>query len=258
MKILVLGNSADTGDYVPPEQRAPALIAKELERIFGQPFELVVKGVWPDAGLAEAVDRWVGREEPDIVYFNVVGWWMTHESVPLRIQRLLGPLGRPTAGIGFRMADSPWLVRTRMYHWGRRLLERTIGGDPHFTGEEVAESIMEAVRVVLRHEGTTPFVKGPEGRVADDATRGSVRRGTARRRRCTELLKAACAEAHVAFGGFEGEFAGYREHEGRTVGDRLHPNEVGQRVRLERQLPRFVEACEAHGLVPLPASRAPG
>ncbi|MEX2081438.1 MAG: SGNH/GDSL hydrolase family protein [Dehalococcoidia bacterium] len=250
MKVLFLGNSTDAGSYVPAESKATTMLAGDLERLYGQPFEIVTRGIWPDSDLPATVERWMEREHPELVYLGVVGWWMTFESVPLKLQRLLGPLGKPTANLGFRLAETPWIAHTAPFHWGRKLLGRVVGGDPHFTPDEVAESIGQTIRTVLRHEGTTLVVKGPQHKTRKGYTKAGTRRAEARRLSCHFALRELCAEVHVEYIGSDEPMYPTRSNKGMRIGDRLHANERGHQRRRGELLPYLVRACEIHGLQP--------
>ncbi|MBI5949746.1 MAG: hypothetical protein HY875_16530 [Chloroflexi bacterium] len=173
MKVLRLGNSEDVREDIPLEKRAYAIAARRLEEACGEPVETVPRVIWPEPELPDLVREWLDRYEPDIVFLKVTWYWWGYESVPRRIERKLGRVGKPVAQASLKAADISWLSTTRPFKFGRRLAHRLIGGDPQFRPEQVI-SVMEAtIRAILAKEGVGLVVKAtgggraPEGALAD-------------------------------------------------------------------------------------------
>src|SRR3990172_1873507 len=112
MKILWLSHSNhDTSrPGVRAGRRRPDLMASALAAAIGEPVDVVMKPIWPAEALPGIVERRRGEGRP-------------------------GGLGRGMGGGGFGAADR--LGEHRMFRWARTLLQVTIGGDTHFTPQQV-------------------------------------------------------------------------------------------------------------------------
>ena len=197
MKLLWLGSSNDINPQLPEEARVPSIAATIIEEMTGDRPELTVRAVWPNEAMPGLVADWVERFEPDMVCFYFGSYYYSYRSVPLRVQRLLGPLGKPVAAAGFRAAESPRLEEHPAFHTMRRLALRTIGGDTHFTFEQVIDRYEAAVRRILAmRENTVLLVRGP----SDEYPGGS--RQTSHRR-VTKLVEEMCVALHVSFLGWD-------------------------------------------------------
>jgi hypothetical protein len=68
--LLRLTNSSDTYEGVPEAQRAHRIADQLFTELTGEPVETILKLFWPDPGLPEIVERWIGRYEPDVVFMR--------------------------------------------------------------------------------------------------------------------------------------------------------------------------------------------
>ncbi len=199
MKVLLLGNSNDGGSWIGDGRKRHEIVADTLSERHGEPVTVISKSVWPSDGLPEVVDRWMVEHEPDVVYFTTLSYWFQYRSVPLRVRRVLGPLGSSVSNAGFRVAESPRWSHNAVFRQTRRLLQRTIGGDAHFTPDEVVERVTAVVRTVLRYEGVVMALQGPDGRT-DYAFSARGRAANERRRLgVDQRLRAWCEEHHVTY-----------------------------------------------------------
>lgn len=159
VKILRLTTSNDTV-HQGPESRVGWLQRLGEERL-GEPLEIVSRAVWPDARLPAAAEKWIEREQPDIVWLVLQSFWFEYLSVPKRLERKFGRVGKVASEAGFKAADKPLVANNFAFRQGRKLLQRTIGGDPHFAIDPLFETIEGLARVSLRNEGRQFVVWGP-------------------------------------------------------------------------------------------------
>ena len=220
MKILWLGNSSDQRGRIADAHMRSNLLAKGFEQATGEPVEVVVKSIWPNEQLLPLVERWMDEEQPDIVMLRTVSFWFNYESVPLRLERLLGPLGKPVKDAGLGMAKSSWLGERAFFHWLRRWSQRTIGGDTYFTPDEVIERQSAVIRAIVRREGVALVAYLPKARADYYPSARIKRRAEARRRKVHDALARLCDELHVPYHG--SSHALYLTETPTTVGDRLH------------------------------------
>lgn len=226
MKVLLLGSSNDEGQWFAGGKKRHELAAERLEADLGEPVEFIVKSIWPNENIASVVEGWMRKYRPDVVYLNTGSYWYLYRSVPLRMQRVLGKFGVVVGNAGFRFADSKRWAHNALFRTIRRVLQDTIGGDTHFTADEVVERMTECLRVCVRPEGVAVVMKGPHGRDRYTRWKGRFARDEATRLRVHRELEAACRQLHVTYDGV-GE-GGVRHQpaygRGTTVGDGLHGN----------------------------------
>lgn len=197
MKVLRLTNS---NDVLPgTADNRPRLLKERLEAYVGEPVEVVVKTIWPTDTLPATVEKWVEREQPDLVWVGVVNYWYEYMSVPKRMERLFGQFGNTASNLGFKAADTPWLSQNAVFRALRRALQRTIGGDPHFTPEHVVESIGAIARRVLRSEGTVLVVWGPFAHSNYAVSKKAERQGEARRKYIVRNLRELAGALHFEY-----------------------------------------------------------
>ncbi len=197
VKVLRLGDSNDRFGDVEKGARTHEIAERLLSEASGQPVETVVKLIWPDPALTGAVERWLERYQPDLVLLRANAFWYNHESVPLRLARLLGPFGGPLARAGLRTGEG-WLARTALFHWLQRQNRRFHLGTYYFEPEQVLEVMEATIRTIVRHESVGLVVKvGDGGRMYLDEPRRALERRM-RRRYQVHLGLRAIAEAHGA------------------------------------------------------------
>lgn len=194
MKILRLTTSNDTvhqgpGSRVDWIQR---LGAQQL----GEPVELVVKPVWPDSRLPGTVEKWCEKEQPDIVWLVLQSFWFEYLSVPKKLERRFGRAGKAASTAGFKAADTPWMAHNPAFRTGRKLIQKAIGGDPHFTPDEIIAAVEGIARVVLRSEGRQFVVWGPFSYQNFGETKGQERRQLAARSKIVNSVHALGTELH--------------------------------------------------------------
>jgi hypothetical protein len=224
MRVLLLGASNDTGDWFEGGRKRHEIVRDRLAEAYGEPVEVVNRSIWPRPDLASTVEGWMGRYEPDVVYLSVQSYWFSYESVPLRVQRLLGRFGPWFGDAGLRFAESPRWAYNPVFRGARRALQLTIGGDPHFTTQQVIERVSETIRLVLRHEGVVTVVKGPHSRSNYSTRPGGAARKERRRLAVHTALESLCRQLHVTYHGSEGPVHGLETFRGNRVGDGLHFN----------------------------------
>ena len=206
---------------LPAEARSYSQTARLIREAIGEEVEVTPRIIWPSVELPDLIDRWMERYTPDAVIYHINGFWYLYRSTPLRLERRLGPLGRPLSRAGLRLGGSSWFATTRVFHAGRWLALRTIGGDTYFTPEEVVETVEACVRRIIRHEGVGLVVRGqmapwswtsqPPGALR------SVHTGVQR----------FCAAAHVAYVAADPDGQVDENMDFWRRGDRLHTNAPG-------------------------------
>lgn len=201
MKILGLLNSnVHGGDAnIPEPELFPERIRKGLERELGELVEIRARAVWPRKSLPTVVDGWMRDFEPDLVVFPISVFWFGYESVPVRLDRQLGPLGRGIAKASLKAAATPWLAHNPVFQSGRRTAQRFVGGRSYFEPEEVIAVSRATIRAILRSEGASLVVLGPSGGEKWSADAASAARIAARKQQVDEAMRAFCRENHVQY-----------------------------------------------------------
>lgn len=247
VKILLLGNSQDVADWFEGGKKRHEIVQERLGQEFGHSVEIVVKNFWPTERLPELLGPWIAESSPDMVYINVTAFPFAYESLPLRFKRVLGRLGPAIGDAGLRFADSKRWSHNVVFRKVRRYGQATIGGDTHFTCQQVVERVSEAVRVALRNESAFLVVEGPLGRGEPELTRRERRRKEARRQIVHRALKQLCGELHVYYIGNDAPLPPERQHvRGTVVGDGMHFNAAGH-ARLAQDLYQNMrDAWHAH------------
>ena len=247
MKVLILGNSNDTGAFVPEDVKRHRRLRDQLAAEFGEPVEVTVRNAWPNARMVDYASRAVAEAKPDLVFVNVTNYAYSYESTPLRVKRIFGKVGGERLGdAGLRVADSRKWSHNALFRATRRLAQATIGGDTHFTPDEVAERYERLIRTLLQHEGAVVVVKGPMGKGKADTARQRARK-EARRQVVHQRLKQLCAQLHVSYVGSEDPY--YLSHprkKGTRVGDGMHSNPEGHRISAEEQFEYVAAAWRQH------------
>ena len=200
MRVLFLGNSNEALDLAPGVPRRHEIMERELAAEFGS-CEVVTKPAWPNEGFPKVLERWIGEIKPDVVYLNVAEYWCLYESIPLRLERNAGRLGKRLAAAGTKVAETPVLSHNRVFRMLRQTGQSVVAGAVYFSPEEVVERVMECVRVCLRDEGLAVVVDGQRGRRPHATTKRWRERVEARRQFVHVRLKAECARLHVVYGG---------------------------------------------------------
>lgn len=195
VKILRLTNSND----VLSTTNRPEALRQGLEQFLGEPVEIVVKTIWPTETLPETVEKWVAREQPDLVWVGLVNYWYEYMSVPKRLERLLGPFGKRASDLGFKAADAQWLSNNFAFRAMRRALQQTIGGDPHFTPQQVVERMEAVARRVLRSEGVVLVMWGPNANTKYSIGRRAERRGEQRRQYVRRHMQRLAESLHFSY-----------------------------------------------------------
>jgi len=221
VKILRLGNSNDAEGRVAPEEMTHRVLERALHEATGEDVETIIKRTWPTPELPRAVARWMETLHPDVVVLRVPAFWFNYESVPLKLERKLGRVGKSLGDAGFKAAGTPWLADNAVFHAGRRLAQVTVGGATNFTPEEVIENVSAVVRAVVRTEGAAMMLSGPGARVNHAPTRRAQARDEARRLLVHHALRELCQQVHVEYLGTE--VARFRSAAApKLLKDRLH------------------------------------
>lgn len=227
MKILRLGSSDDIDSRVPEELRVYSVAEKLIAEAIGEPVETIVKPIWPGDHLPGQVAEWIDEFKPNLVFLKVTWAWYGYESVPRRIERIFGRVGKPVARAGLGAAKKPRLAHNRAFKLGRRMAHRLIGGDTRYSTNQVI-SVMEAtIRRVAARENIALVVKGTGGgrRKDDDVLAGHFERFTQRRLLVEGTVERLCNQlgaTYVSTGPRKTD--PQRDLKG---GDGLHPGATG-------------------------------
>jgi len=201
LRVLKLGTSDDLTAAIPEEDRAYRVTQRFLGDATGLPVEVISRVIWPGPKLPGLIDQWLDRYEPDLVLLVVNPYWMTFESVPLRLQRRLGWAGKAAGDMGTRAAGVPWLAYNPVFRAGRRFALKTIGGDVHFEPAEVVAVVEQCARRVLRREGIGLVLRGPRNALTYHNDAAGRARGERRRRETHIALARLAMELHAGYVG---------------------------------------------------------
>jgi hypothetical protein len=157
-----------------------------------------------------------------------------YESTPVRIERKLGGPGRVISQQSQQVAATPWLAHNRVFQWGRKQTQRTLGGSAWFEPDEVISRSTDIIREVISHEGSYLVVSGPGGGERWAQTEEQRLRSEARRETVDRALASLCAKHHIEYWGQE-RWAPLRDPEPASLqGDQLHLDREGHRRLAER------------------------
>ncbi len=250
MRVLRLATSDEAPGRLSPGESAADVAARMLEAASGEPVETVMRAPWPAPGLPDLVDKWMRQYEPDMVLLKANSFWFNYLSVPLMLERKLGPVGKRLSRAGVRVGETPWLTRTAAFRTGRRMLVRALGGATYFTPQEVVSSMEECARRILAHEGVALMIEGPHSRMNHELARKAAIAHEKRRLHVHNSLKRFAAEVHVPFIGQD--VLPTREEVAATVGaDHLHVGPEAARTLGEAEGAVLVEMWrELHGHSP--------
>lgn len=229
MKVLRLGQSDQRIPGVPDSSRTWFVAQEVLAAAIGEPVETVLREIWPQPSLPDLVDRWIERYQPDLVFMKTTDYWVCTQSVPLRLQRRFGKVGRKAGDLGKRAADVPRIAHTRLFHAGRLVLLRTIGGDRYFEPADVVATLEACLRRIVAHETVVPVVSGTVGMLHPPYGWGGEKAAIERRTAVHEGMARVCGQLHIAYTG-RGGVIPKDEYAGLVGGDGLHRNEAGQQA----------------------------
>ena len=226
MRILRLTNSNDLLEDIPPEQRGAAIAESMVAELTGENVETIQRVMWPGDGLPAAVGRWIKEYEPDVVFVRTSSFWVSYESVPVRMGRVLGRLGKVPRKVGLSVGGNWRFASSAPGKALRRVAARTVGGDTYFTPEGAAGHMEALLRAIVVDESVLPVVRGPGHAFNAPGTKRGLARSM---RRCDEfeaLIRALCEQLHVAYAP-----AGYIGHSMSFArADEVHEGPEGQRL----------------------------
>ena len=199
MRILRLGNSEDTSAGIPDELRGWRIAEQLLALDIGEPVETIVRPIWPSPELPRLLAKWLDEYQPDMVFLKVTWFWYGYESVPRRIERLLGRAGKPIARAGLSAAGNKRLARNRAFKFGRRVAHRIIGGDTPFNSHYVLELMETCIRQVVAKEDIVLLVKCSGASERDEgALAGYHERFMRRHDEVAGGIERLCDQLHVS------------------------------------------------------------
>lgn len=161
LRLLILGNSSDMKRPSAGHPTRAEVLKETVERELATDVEMMVRTLWPDGRLLERIERWLSEFEPDAVFLSVPGYWFLYESVPLKVQRTWGPVGRWIGGKALAASDGDF-SRTRLSRRVRRILLRVVGGSPQQEPQETLDDIEPCIRAIVRRESVALAVRTPQ------------------------------------------------------------------------------------------------
>lgn len=252
MRVLRLGNSDDVSPGIPDAERNYHVAGAILAEAAGEPVETIARPIWPTADLPDLVAGWIDEYRPDFVFLKVTWFWYGYESVPRRIERLLGRAGRPLARASTAAAADPRFAHRRWFKLGRRVAHRIIGGDTPFDTALVIQRMETVIRRIAAHEDIVLLVKGTGGgRLNEEALEGYYERFTARRDEVEGAIERLCRQLHVAYVGTGAR----KSKEDRDIhgGDGVHKGARGSGAMGRQEGAAMAEAWTAvHGSARVP------
>lgn len=258
MKILSIGNSNDTGTWFEGGRKRHDIVREKLVAEFGEPIEIIVKALWPNERAVGRLSEWLEEYQPDLVHLAINPFWYSYESVPLRMQRILGKkAGTAVSNTGFSLARKRSIAHNAVFRTLRGWSQRTVGGDTYFTTTQVVECMSECIRLCVRNEGTIVIVKGSNGRSKPNASASQIERKERRRTEVYNGIKPLCDQLHVTYSG--NAVAAWKSDPNapkagqNKVGDGLHSNAKGHERMADRLYETISAAIRAHQ----PAEREP-
>jgi hypothetical protein len=244
MRVLRLTNSDDMNPSLPAEQRSPAIASRHFTELTGEPCETISRVIWPRPVLPSLVERWIEEHRPDLVFLVVTSFWFTYESLPLRLERSLGPLGRPLTRAGLKAGAYRPLATSHLFHASRRAALRTIGGATHFTPAHVVETMEACMRIALAHEDLLLVVRGPQTAFSADAGPKVAERAARRWWQVERAMQQLCGQLHVEYISFgtpafaDGQATGYQR-------DFVHLDATGHEYRASLEAAAMASAWQA-------------
>jgi hypothetical protein len=186
---------------VPEERRAWRIAQEHLAAALGEPVETALHMISPSRRLPSLLDEWLDETEPDLVFLKVNWYWYAYESVPRRIERILGRAGRPVARAGVKATHNEKLAHNPAFKLGRRTAHRLIGGDPPYSTVEVLDVMETVIRRVVAMESIALVVKGNGGSrtQAGDGFMGPYERFNRRRIEVEGSVERLCKSLNVPY-----------------------------------------------------------
>ncbi len=243
MRVLRLGNSEDLSPGIQDHERGWYIAARELEKVAGEPVEVIVRPIFPTPELPGLLQKWIDEAQPDFVFLKVTWYWYGYESVPRRIERIFGRVGKPVAKAGLNAAAKPKLAHNRTFRFGRRLAHRIIGGDTQVPTKQVVAIMEDCIRTIIARENIALVVKGTgDGRREDEGLQGYFDRFTKRRLEVEGSIERLCRELHVPYTGTRRDHSLPREKLG---GDLIHRGATAQQRMGMNEGAAMIEAWKA-------------
>ncbi|MBI5948488.1 MAG: SGNH/GDSL hydrolase family protein [Chloroflexi bacterium] len=225
MRILHLGNSNDVNPLVPEGERAHDVAERTITGLTGEAVETIARVIWPAAELPGIVAGWLERYEPDVVFLRMSSYWVTYESVPLRVERRGGIVGRALARAGFKAGGNATVASSSPFRFGRRMAARNVGGDTFFTPAEAAGHVSDVLRRVLARESVVVAVRGPLHIFNSSGTPEGRERSRRRLFEFDALVAEACRNLHVPYASVAGTAT-----PDLLLPDEVHENAKGARI----------------------------
>jgi hypothetical protein len=199
MKVLKLCTSDEFSGDLPDALRAYRVAERLIAETTGEPVETILKPIWPDPELPHIVDGWMERHHPDLVLLVVSAYWMTFESVPLRLERTLGVVGRWLGRAAERAVAADGVGETAAMVKLRGAARRLIGADAAFSPQQVTARMEECIRVILKHEDAGLVVRAPLVALVHHQDERGRARGELRLLAVDTPIRALCQRLQVEY-----------------------------------------------------------
>ena len=246
MKVLRLGVSHDVREDIPLEDRQHVVAERMLQEATGLEWETVTKSMWPTEELPGLIDRWVEREQPDMVVLYLAGYWTSFGSTALQLERRVPLAGKPLASVVRKLAENKTASQYESLDRLRGLASAIIGVDFNFDPDELVQLFEGIFRRLLRNEHLVIAVRGP-GRPPQRLTKRQERKSVDRANRFQRGIEDVCTRLHI-------EHLRYEEPplHTRIPGDPAHYTAEGSRMVGEQQGELMVRAWRsAQGEAPV-------
>ncbi len=227
MKILRLGVSHDARDDIPFDERQHVIAERKLEEATGLEWDTVLKSMWPTAQLPALVERWVEREEPDMVLLFLAGYWASWGSTAVRLERRLPFVGKHAADLARKVATSESAKPHRTLDRLRGVASAAIGVDFNFEPDELVSRFETITRQLLRN-GHFLTPGGGRGRPPRRPTKRQTRQSIARYSLFARGIEELCRQLHVEFLPYE-HLPEDQKFSDRVPGDPAHYTVEGAR-----------------------------
>lgn len=231
IRILRLGTSNDFALDLEPGSRAHEIAERMLAEASGEEVETIVRRIWPTEQLPDLVSKWMDEYEPDLVFLRVNSVWYNWESIPLRLQRRFGRMGRSLGEATERAVKRRWIRQSPIYRQLLKLGLLTIGYDLHYTTDEVLKRMDECLRRIVAHEHAGVLVRGTIGKKEKNPKlpRRIAQEHDLRRTIVDDGMREICARLHVTYLS-QAVRDPARMAPGLRGSDGIHPNEKGHRL----------------------------
>jgi hypothetical protein len=244
VKVLRIATSNDSHHALPLEERGWYIAGQMLSDAAGEPVETIVRSCWPTETFPPLLERWLNELDPDIVLIQVNNFWYAHDSIPLWFERKFGRAGKKLTDVGLKAGKQKWFAESRPYIAAHRTFLRVMPAATHFTIEQVASCMEEAIRRVIAHEGPVLLVRGNDDWAKHPLTgRRHNNLNRSRNREMTRRMAEICERYRVPY--YQRPTIGEAELREMLGSAQFHASPEGERVSGELDGAAMIKAWRA-------------